>query len=111
LVHNECPDTENPPPSKLPEGRRDNLPPIPDTATGIPDFGTRIMKWGRFSDSARSRIATLSREYLIENHVTPSIAQAWADFYENIMTLTPDNPSAAGRYDLMMYAVKLLKGN
>ncbi len=55
-------------------------------------------------------MATLTREELEEAGVTLAMAQEWRGFYLNEMRRNPDNPSAAGRADLMQRAAELLSG-
>jgi hypothetical protein len=38
------------------------------------------------------------------------MAEAWRDFYRNELALNPENPSAAGRAELMQRAAELLTG-
>lgn len=68
------------------------------------------MKWGTGDAEARTRAATLTREELQRSGVTREIAEAWRDFYKELVKQTPNNPSAAGRADLMQKAVELLGG-
>lgn len=72
------------------------------------EFGNKVMRWGSRNEAARERIATLTKEELQAAGVTREIAEAWRDFYRHEMKRMPDNPSAAGRADLMQRAVELL---
>jgi hypothetical protein len=72
----------------------------------LSQFGTR-MRWGRGNDDARQRIATLTREELEAIGLTKQQAEDWAVAYEAVEKLMPENPSAAGRVELMRHAVKL----
>ena len=74
------------------------------------DFGKNVMKWGTGDAAARARIQTLTREELKRAGVTKEMAQSWRDFYRQIKTLNPDNPSAEGRAELMQKAYELLGG-
>lgn len=91
------------------EGGRLPPPPVPP-GMSVSDFGNRLMRWGTGHESARARIATLTREELERAGVTREMAEAWQDFYLNEAARNPANPSAAGRADLMRRAVELLSG-
>lgn len=84
----------------------------PDIPAGITrnEFGARIMRWGPGNDSARERRATLTQGKLERAGVTLAMAQEWRDFCLSEMRRVPNNPSAAGRADLMPRAVELLSG-
>ena len=84
----------------------------PDVPAGTTrnEFGTRIMRWGTGDAAARERIATLTRDELERAGVTLAMAQEWRDFYRRELRRNPNNPSAAGRADLMERAVELLSG-
>lgn len=84
--------------------------PVPPTPNGmsIADFGQKIMKWGTGNQTARERMGNLTRQELESSGVTREIATAWRDFYRNEMMRVPNNPSAAGRADLMQRAVEIL---
>ena len=86
------------------------LPP-PPTLRGITlrEFGTRVMRWGTGNAAARARIRTLTREELERAGLTREMAEAWRDFYRNEFARNPRNPSAAGRAELMQWAVELLQ--
>jgi hypothetical protein len=73
------------------------------------EFG-QTMDWGRGSEEARSRIATLTLEQLQAISLTAEQALVWALAYDAVRTLMPTNPSAAGRADLMRRAAELLGG-
>jgi hypothetical protein len=64
--------------------------------------------WGTGDEAARSRITTLTKKELERAGVTKEIAAQWRDFYREVARVTPANPSAAGRADLMQRAVELL---
>jgi hypothetical protein len=107
-----------PPASRRPSGRvvpgDEGLdwpprPALPPSTSTLREFG-ELMKWGRGHATARARIATLTRQELVDAGVTPQIATEWRDFYVNIARLQPSNPSAAGRAELMQRAVDLLSG-
>lgn len=68
------------------------------------------MQWGRGSASARARLTTLTAEELRRAGITAEMADNWAVAYEAVVRLTPKNPSAAGRVDLMRQAARLLRG-
>jgi len=72
-------------------------------------FGVAL-KWGSGSQSARDRIATLTTHELHRAGITADMAENWADAYDAVVRFTPDNPSAAGRADLMRHAARLLRG-
>jgi hypothetical protein len=86
-------------------------PGLPPGARNFSDFGKRIMKWGSRNDAARLRIETLTRQELKEAGLTPELAAKWRDFYRRVAKTTPNNPSAAGRADLMQRAYDLLSGD
>jgi hypothetical protein len=73
------------------------------------EFGTRVMQWGSGNAAARARIRTLTREELERAGLTREMAEAWRDFYRNELARNPGNPSAAGRAELMQWAVELLQ--
>jgi len=85
------------------------VPPTPPKTT-VPEFGKKIMQWGTGDAEARARAATLTKQELEQAGVTREIAQAWRDFYREVVRPTPNNASAAGRVDLMQKAVELLGG-
>jgi hypothetical protein len=72
-------------------------------------FG-EVMQWGKGSASARTRMATLTVDELRRASITAEMADNWAVAYEAVVRLTPNNPSAAGRADLMRFAARLLGG-
>jgi hypothetical protein len=71
------------------------------------EFGLR-MKWGRGSDEARQRIASLTIAELQEIGLSAVQATNWAVAYEAVCHLMPQNPSAAGRTELLRHAARLL---
>lgn len=83
---------------------------LPSMPEGVdpPDFG-KIMKWGTGDAAARLRMQTLTREELRRSGVTREMAVEWRDFYLAEKVRIPQNPSAAGRADLMSRAAELLK--
>jgi hypothetical protein len=85
--------------------------PSPPTPRGMTlrEFGTRVMRWGSGNAAARARIRTLTREELERAGLTREMAEAWRDFYRNEFARSPRNPSAAGRAELMQWAVELLQ--
>ena len=85
-------------------------PPIPASCRSLRDFGVKIMRWGTGSAAARARMATLTRDELEQAGVTLAMAEAWRDFYLQELQINPDNPSAAGRAELMQRAAGLLAG-
>lgn len=84
-------------------------PEIPHGVFSISEFGQKIMRWGTGHEQARARIQTLTLAELNEQGVTLRIARLWHNFYINEAIVHPRNPSAAGRADLMSYAVELLE--
>ena len=74
------------------------------------EFGQKIMKWGTGDAEARARAATLTKQELEQAGVTREMAEAWRNFYRGVAKATPNNPSAAGRADLMQKALELLGG-
>ena len=72
-------------------------------------FG-EVLRWGRGSASARQRIASLTADELRNAGITAEMANNWAAAYDAVVRLTPHNPSAAGRADLMRHAARLLGG-
>jgi hypothetical protein len=85
--------------------------PIPDIPAGLTrsQFGSDVMRWGTGDAAARARIGSLTRAELGAAGVTRSMAEDWANFYRNELLRNPDNPSAAGRADLMDAAARLLQ--
>jgi hypothetical protein len=73
------------------------------------EFG-EVMQWGKGSASARAREASLTADELQRAGITADMAANWAAAYEAVVRLTPRNPSAAGRADLMRLAARLLRG-
>jgi RHS repeat-associated protein len=86
---------------------RANLPPNMSPQT----FGHEVMRWGSGSDEARARISTLTAQELRDAGVTADMANWWARAYEAVARISPDNPSAAGRAELMRRAAELLRGS
>lgn len=84
---------------------RDNLP----TDVTLSTFGA-VIGWGRGDEDAKRRISTLKRAELESIGLSAKQAEAWTVAYEAVRQLSPNNPSAAGRAELMRYAVKLLGG-
>ncbi len=84
---------------------RTNLPP----GMNPKQFG-EVLKWGGGSQSARQRISTLTADELRQAGITAEMADNWAAAYDAVARLTPNNPSAAGRADLMRHAARLLRG-
>ena len=84
--------------------------PIPQVPSGmsVPQFGANVMKWGSGYDTARARISTITKDWLVEKGVSVEIAQEWLKFYVNEALRNPNNPSAQGRAELMQHVVKLL---
>jgi len=83
-------------------------PDIPPQVASPKEFG-KLMQWGTGHVAARSRISTLTRRELQGIGVTVEMARDWRDFYIRVLSSNPSNPSAAGRADLMRYAVQLLE--
>jgi RHS repeat-associated protein len=83
--------------------------PIPPGLKGFSDFGKK-MGWGSGDAEARARMETLTKEELEKNGVTKEMAEKWRDFYKDEIARNPNNPSAAGRADLMQHAADLLDG-
>jgi RHS repeat-associated protein len=86
--------------------------PVPPTPGGITvsEFGQKVMQWGTGSEAARARISTITAEELRKAQLTVDMAIRWRDFYINELARNPNNPSAAGRAELMDYVVRLLGG-
>lgn len=84
---------------------RANLPP----GMTPKQFGA-VMRWGTGNAIARQRIVTLTADDLRNAGITAEMANNWADAYDAVVRLTPSNPSAAGRAELMRHAARLLGG-
>ena len=84
---------------------RDNLPP----GLTIAEFG-KLLGWGNGNEMARARMENLTVEELEAIGLQAEQAANWAIAYESVVRLTPNNPSAAGRADLMRHAARLLGG-
>jgi hypothetical protein len=84
---------------------RDNLP-----AGMTPKRFGEVMQWGRGNASARQRIGTLTAADIRDAGINIEMARNWAVAYDAVVRLTPNNPSAAGRADLMRHAARLLGG-
>lgn len=84
------------------------LPPLTPQGMTLREFGQRVMRWGSGDTAARARISTLTREEMVRAGMTRELAEAWRDFYRNESVRNPQNPSAAGRADLMQRVVELL---
>ena len=82
---------------------RDNLPPGLTAA----EFG-KLIGWGQGNEAASERIATLTVEELQAIGLQTEQAVNWATPYEAVQRRTPNNPSAAGRAQLMRHAAELL---
>ena len=85
---------------------------VPMTPGGgdMASFGL-AMGWGSGSESARERMATITREQLQQIGMTRELAIAWRGFYDEVQRQNPLNPSAAGRRDLMQRVIELLTGD
>jgi RHS repeat-associated protein len=92
-------------------GLRGAGPTPPDVPEGMSrnDFGEKFLQWGTGNAEARAKIGAFNRETLENAGVTHVMAQQWANFYKEISRLSPKNPSAAGRADLMQHIADLLK--
>lgn len=87
----------------------DKLPrPATPPGMGNPAFG-KLVNWGGSSAAARAQIANISRESLQAAGVTREMAIEWAKFYANVAIRNPNNPSAAGRAELMAAIADALK--
>ncbi len=75
----------------------------------LASFGQNVMGWGRGSAEAVAQIGKLSADKLREAGVTVQMAQKWVDFYANEVARNANNPSAAGRAELMNHVVQILK--
>jgi hypothetical protein len=84
-----------------------DLPPIPPGLTRN-QFGKHVMQWGTGYDAAVARIATVTRRWLLNHHVTLHMAQVWQEFYEQVYAVDPANESAHGRIALMRHCARLL---
>jgi hypothetical protein len=73
------------------------------------EFGQR-MQWGRGSKEARQRIGSLNIAELHDMGLTAEQAVNWAVAYDAVCRLMPQNPSAAGRAELLRHAARLLAG-
>jgi hypothetical protein len=84
---------------------------LPSLPPGVSraEFGQNIMRWGSGDAAARERMSTLTREELIEAGVTLEMAREWRELYLREKARNPNNPSAAGRADLMQRTVELLE--
>jgi len=71
-------------------------------------FG-EVMQWGSGNASAQAQIGALTAQQLRAAGVTAEMAENWAAAYEGIGRITPANPSAAGRADLMRWVAELLR--
>ncbi len=67
------------------------------------------MGWGTGDDAARARRQTLTLTELTAMGLTANTARQWRDFYTLVKQQVPGNPSAAGRADLMQFALELLE--
>jgi hypothetical protein len=85
--------------------------PLPDLPQGMTrsQFGSEVMRWGTGDAEALARIDSLTREELQQAGVTRDIALQWRNFYRSELVRNPDNPSAAGRAELMAAAARLLR--
>ena len=89
-------------------GEKPALPPLPDGAQNLSDFGHRIIQWGRGDADALARIGNLSADDLRAEGMTPELAGQWRDFYVAVKARNPGNPSAGGRAALMDWIYQLL---
>ncbi len=51
---------------------------------------------------------SITIEELRGSGMTRELALKWRDFYHNVAKVTPNNPSAAGRADLMDWIARML---
>ena len=92
------------------EGRRLPLPWVPPGYT-LSKFGGEVVKWGNSSEAARARMESLTEQDLESMRslgLTRARADEWRDFYTDVSRRNPQNPSAAGRVDLMQRIADLL---
>jgi hypothetical protein len=75
----------------------------------IAHFGHTVMAWGTGDVAADARIKTLTKEELRNAGITAEIADNWRLFYLDVISETPNNPSARGRARLMAFAKSLLE--
>jgi RHS repeat-associated protein len=83
----------------LPGQARAPRPPIPERyGTNTNKFGSDL-GWGNQMSPEASREAArrLGLEHFRRLGITPERAQQWLAFYRDVVRLTPNNPSAAGR--------------
>jgi hypothetical protein len=73
----------------------------------LSEFGAAI-GWGTGNADALARAEELTAEELERIGVTSDLASQWADFYDTITQLFPQNPSAPGRAFLMRTAADKL---
>lgn len=87
------------------------FPPVPSLPDGMSlrEFARDVMKWGIGDADARARSHNLTKQELESAGVTRQIAEDWQSFYQAVQAATPQNPSAAGRAELMQRAVELLQ--
>ena len=72
------------------------------------EFGD-VMRWGKGSEDAVDRIETLTVEELRQRpEITADCLLRWRAFFVDVLQRFPDNPSAAGRIELMSHAASLL---
>jgi hypothetical protein len=88
--------------SKLP------VPQWPSAFKTVAEFG-RAIGWGGSSAEARAQILNITKESVMKMGFTYNMAEEWLEFYVNVSIRNPGNPSAAGRAELMLAIMDLLK--
>ncbi len=86
------------------------IPPYPEGAKTLSDFGTHIMQWRTGYQAAVDRCDTITLPWLEGHRFTLQMASEWLPFYQAEFKAHPHNDSAKGRIILMEKCIALLKG-
>lgn len=83
---------------------------LQNSAKSLSEFGNKILKWGQGSSEALKRAYDPSlAQDIVGYGVSLAIAKAWLEFYKDIKTRHPLNPSASGRIELMKRIIEILE--
>src|SRR5206468_8252615 len=70
-------------------------------------FGQQVMRWGTGNAAAISRIGQVTLQELQASGITRQMALSCYQFYSYVAQMSPANPSAAGRAQLMKAVVEM----
>lgn len=75
------------------------VPPIPSGYAKSSQWGDNVLRWGKGLDAPRARIGNVTAADL--KGMTKNMAGQWAEYYNAVKRVTPNNKTAIGRADLM----------